>query len=136
MLHGKKENRAWGAGEYDELLAGLGEPGHLREADRRGMTPAVAAALDAGSGVSRLMSLLDSPGATEGETALDSVLELLGELVAGQRVTNELLNAVLRILSSRAARDADEKAAGMPEVEPPSKARRSPRPATQGAPAG
>lgn len=116
MLHGKKENRAWGAGEYDELLAGLGEPGHLREADRRGMTPAVAAALDAGSGVSRLMSLLDSPAATEGETTLDSVLKLLGELVAGQQVTNERLNAIARLLSPRAARDADAREAGMPEV--------------------
>ncbi len=108
MIQGKSQNRIWGTGEYDEFLAGIGEPAQLRELDRRGMTPPVAAALDAGSGVSRLMSLLDRAEATDGATSLDRIEALLTEQVQELREVKQLLNALLRIASPRAARQADE----------------------------
>lgn len=102
------KSRNWGAPQFDELLAGMGEPGMLREVDKRGMTPTIAAALEAGSATNRLMSLLDGPGAGEGESALERIEELLTEQVALQRAVVEKIDALIRLMSPRAARKADQ----------------------------
>ena len=119
----KSKGRTWGAGEFDELLAGMGEPEMLREVDRRGMTPTIAAALEAGSATNRLMSLLDGPGAGEGESALERIEELLTEQVAQQRTIVEKLDALIRLASPRAARKADNaelaRREALAEQEPP-----------------
>ena len=52
--------------DYDDLVAGIRDPGTLRQVDARGMTPTIAAALDTGSLAHRLMGLLDAPGPADG----------------------------------------------------------------------
>ncbi len=91
----------WGLHEYDELLAGMHDPGALRQVDGRGMTPTIAAALDTGSMAHRLMSLLDEPDATEGESALDRIQALLEENLEVQKANGQKLDALLRVLAIR-----------------------------------
>ena len=91
----------WGLHEYDELLAGMHDPGALRQVDGRGMTPTIAAALDTGSMAHRLMSLLDEPEVTEGESALDRIQSLLEENLDVQKANGQKLDAILRVLAPR-----------------------------------
>ena len=95
--------KTWGLSDYDDLLAGMRDPATLRQVDRRGMTPTIAAALDSGSLVHRLMAMLDEPE-SEGETALNRIENLLGETLEQQRLNGEKLDAILVILRMVAPR--------------------------------
>ena len=95
----------WGVHEYDELLAGMHDPGALRQVDGRGMTPTIAAALDTGSMAHRLMSLLDEPEATEGESSLDRIQSLLEENLEVQKANGHKLDAILRVLAPRLSKN-------------------------------
>ena len=94
-------NQAWTLADYDNLLAGICDPEALRQLDRRGMTPTIAAALDSGSLVHRLMALLDEP---ETDGALSRIEELLKENVEQQRANGIKLDAVLFIMGKLAPR--------------------------------
>lgn len=103
----KPTAKNWSVNDYDDLLAGVRDAGELRTLDHRGMTPGLAAALDTGSASHRLMSLLDGPEAGEGESALSRIEELLGEQVEQGRLVLEKLDAVIRLLSPSAFREAE-----------------------------
>lgn len=98
--------RRWTAGDYSEILAGMADPSMLRTVDARGLTPGLAATLDAGEKTTLLMALLDMAADHEGESALDRIEGLLAEMVELQKVTNERLNALILLFSSRANREA------------------------------
>jgi hypothetical protein len=70
------------------------------------MTPAYAASLHAAEKANLLMALLDMAADHEGESSLNRVEGLLGEIVEQQKVTNERLNALILLFSSRANREA------------------------------
>ena len=101
MTTSKSKEKNWGLNDYDDLLAGIREPEALRQVDRRGMTPTIAAALDSGSLTHRLMSLLDMPNPTDGESALDRIEALLAESVEVQKANGQKLDALLKVLAPK-----------------------------------
>lgn len=117
--------RRWTAGDYSEILAGLADPSLLRKIDARGLTPGLAATLESGEKANLLMALLDMAADHEGESSLDRIENLLAEMVEQQKTTNERLNALILLFSSRANREAawNEAKAMADETVPPLKAR-------------
>lgn len=101
-----RRDRRWTAGDYSEFLAGLADPTLLRQTDARGLTPVLAASLDAGEKTTLLMTLLDAAASQEGESALDRIEMLLAEQVRQQAVIIERLNAITTLFNSRANRQA------------------------------
>ncbi|WP_249732318.1 hypothetical protein [Roseococcus sp. SDR] len=99
-------DRRWSTHDFSEMLAGMVDPATLRTLDARGMTPAYAASLHAAEKANLLMALLDMAEEHAGETSLDRIEGLLGEMVEQQKVTNERLNALVLLFSSRANREA------------------------------
>jgi hypothetical protein len=118
-------NRLWGPHDFSEMLAGMVEPTTLRTPDARGMTPAYAASLHAAEKGNLLMALLDMAADHEGESALDRIEGLLAEMVEQQKTTNERLNALILLFSSRANREAawNEARTMADEAVPPLKAK-------------
>jgi formate dehydrogenase maturation protein FdhE len=119
------KDRRWGIHDFSEMLAGMMDPATLRQADARGMTPAYAASLHAAEKANLLMALLDMAADHEGESSLDRIENLLGEMVEQQKVTNERLNALVLLFSSRANREAawNEAKQLADETVPPLKAK-------------
>jgi hypothetical protein len=117
--------RRWTAADYSEILAGMADPALLRKIDARGLTPGLAATLESGEKVNLLMTLLDMAADHEGVSSLDRIENLLAEMVEQQKTTNERLNALILLFSSRANREAawENAKALADETVPPLRAR-------------
>lgn len=101
-----KIERRWNLGDFTEMLAGMSEPDALRTLDAVGMTPSISAVLHAAEKVGLLMSLLDQAEAGGGDSALTRIEVLMQEQVALQKATLARLDALVSLLSTRAARQA------------------------------
>lgn len=109
----------WTRSEMEELLAGVRSSDDLRRLDQRGMTPAYAASLEAAVLVSRLMVLLDAAEGEPGTDPLEELKALLRQQVEQQHLVLEKLDALIAILSPRAARLAAQQARAQEEALPP-----------------
>lgn len=101
-----KVERPWRLTDFEEARRGMRDPADLRAVDPNGMPMAFAAALDSATMAGLLMSLLDqaADGDGKGESALDRIEALLTEQVRLLQVQAERMDALVRLLSSRAQR--------------------------------
>lgn len=101
-----KLERRWSPSDFSELLAGMRDPETLRTLDSTGMTPSISAILHAAEKVFLLMALLDTVEAGGAESAITRIEVLLQEVVQNQKIQIEQSRALVALLSTRAARQA------------------------------